>query len=128
MSICALLILTEKTLQVSYLLYGVTEYNRTGYPREFGRWREKSDIEPTYFQVPLGTMISKNYGRLIIAGRAISADKEAFAAIRVMTCTNQLGEAAGVAAHCALESNIDVTDVDIEQIKNRLREGGSIVV
>ena len=45
-------------------------------------------------------------GRLIAAGKCISADDDAFAAIRIMPTAAGVGEAAGQAAAIALEQNI----------------------
>ncbi len=52
----------------------------------------------------------------------------AFGAVRVMVNCNQTGEAAGVACTLAAEDNLAVSDVFVELLRKKLREGGSMVV
>ncbi|MNY50330.1 FAD dependent oxidoreductase [compost metagenome] len=58
----------------------------------------------------------------------IDVDRVAYGAIRVMVNMNQTGEAAGVAAYLALQANIGVGDVNTEELRSTLREGGSIIL
>jgi len=58
-------------------------------------------------------------------GRLIDCDNGAFGAIRVMVNTNQMGEAAGTAAHLALDGNCGVGDIDVPKLRRLLRDGGS---
>ena len=59
-------------------------------------------------------MILEKYKNVILCGRAIDADKGAFAAIRVMVTLNQTGEAAGVAAYESLTSGKGVAEIDVK--------------
>jgi hypothetical protein len=72
-------------------------------------------------------LLPKNIDNLLICGRAIDADKGAFAAARIMVSMNQTGEAAGVAAYEALSSSKAVQDIDIKSMRQKMRQGGSIV-
>jgi hypothetical protein len=65
---------------------------------------------------------------VIVAGRMFDADAVAHAAVRVMVNMNQTGEAAGVAAFCALDSNTPIPQLDAKQIRKVLADGGSIVI
>ena len=60
--------------------------------------------------------------------RGIDADKVAFSGARVMVNMNQTGEAAGVAAYLALESDSTVQDVDPLKLRTTMAEGGSIII
>jgi hypothetical protein len=96
-------------------------------PRK-GRWRAETSVNPTFYQIPYRTMVPEQYNsNLLVCGRAIDTDAGAFGAIRVMVNTNQTGEAAGVAAYCALASGVAVSKVDIQKLRKLLAEGGSII-
>jgi hypothetical protein len=58
----------------------------------------------------------------------LDADKEAFAGIRVMVNMNQTGEAAGVAAWLALSSGKAIGDLDAQEVRKLLADGGSIII
>jgi hypothetical protein len=84
-------------------LDGTQIYAAPGQPREVGRWREESLENPTFYQIPIRSMLPAGpYENLIVAGRMIDADPEAHGAIRVMVNLNQTGEAAGVACVLAM--------------------------
>lgn len=77
--------------------------------------------------IPYRSLIAEDFPNLIVAGRCISADKTAFASIRVQSSCMDMGQAAGVAAaKCALEGN-RVQDVDVAALIARLREIGSCI-
>jgi len=109
-------------------LDGTQEYCRPGYGTEKGRWREETDTNPTFYQVPLRSLIPARHDNLILAGRMLDADQEAFGAVRVMVNTNQMGEAAGVAAFLAVSQNKAIAAVEPQAVRKRLAAGGSIVV
>ena len=63
-----------------------------------------------------------------MAGRAISADAEAFAAIRVQVPCMETGQAAGVAsALCLKEGGISVLELDSFKVVEEVRKEGSKV-
>lgn len=92
------------------------------------RWREKTAEKPTYYQVPLRSLIQEKVPDLMLAGRMLDADKEAFSAIRVMINMNQTGEAAGVAAYIALTRNVSVQEILAGDVRLSLQDGGSLIV
>lgn len=108
-------------------LNGMEEIVTVGGPHTFVRWKT-ADTYPTYWQIPYRCMLPENIPNLLICGRCMDADKEAFAAIRVMTSLNQTGEAAGVAAFEALTTGRSVQDIDIASMKRKMKAGGSIVM
>jgi len=95
---------------------------------ENGRWREETETNPTYYQIPFRTMINKKADNLIMAGRMICVDKNAFGATRVMVNCNQTGEAAGVAAYMALDSNSPVHELNTAKLRKTMADGGSVML
>ncbi|MBD3267174.1 FAD-dependent oxidoreductase [bacterium] len=109
-------------------LDGTEHYSRPGYPRKVGRWREKTETNPTFYQIPLRSIIPGKFDNLILAGRMLDADIVAFSAVRVMVNMNQTGEAAGVTAFQALDGNKAIKDVPARSVREMLKNGGGIVL
>ena len=112
-----------------YYLDGVKHYS-CGVPTdepEYSRWRDETPDDPTYWQIPYRSMTRADMPNAIVCGRAIDAEKGAFAAVRCMVSLNQTGEAAGVAAYEALDSSRGVCDIDIPATRKKMRDGGSII-
>ena len=115
-------------MQTAYrYLDGTEEIVEVGKESRIVRWRDKMENPPTYWQLPFRSMLPKNIPNLLICGRAIDTDKGALAAARVMICLNQTGEAAGVAAYEALTSARTVQNIDFASMRNKMKQGGSIV-
>lgn len=107
-------------------LDGREEYHRPGFPSENGRWRPETAVNPTYYQIPYRTLLPVNGpGNVIVAGRMLDVDPIAHAAVRVMVNMNQTGEAAGVAAVLALETNTPLRTLDVAALRAKLIAGGS---
>ena len=78
--------------------------------------------------IPYRCLIIKDFPNLLVAGRAISADAEAFAAIRVQVPCMETGQAAGVAAAlCLREGNISVQALSSQKVVEEVRKEGSKV-
>ena len=78
--------------------------------------------------IPYRSLITPTHPNLLVAGRAISADGDAFAAIRVQAPCMETGQAAGfAAAMCVHGGNTAVQDVDTAQLVAQVREAGSFV-
>ena len=74
------------------------------------------DIDGVY-QIPYSSMIPAGSTRVIVAGRAISADNEAFAALRMIPILSHVGEAAGHAAHLALRDRVSVDQIAFLELR-----------
>ena len=61
----------EKPGLTFYYLDGTEVYSRPGYPNETKRWREEMETDPTFYQVPLRSIIPSKYDNLMIAGRML---------------------------------------------------------
>ena len=78
--------------------------------------------------IPYRSLITETHPNLLVAGRAISADGEAFAATRVQAPCMETGQAAGFAAALCLHAGKQaVQDVDVAQLVAQVREAGSFV-
>ncbi len=93
-----------------------------------GRWRPETKTNPTFYQFPLRALIPVQTKNVLLAGRMFDAGKHAFSGMRVMVNMNQLGEAAGVAACLALTHNIPVAQVNPADVRQKLKDGGSVII
>ena len=109
-------------------LDGTERYAEPGKEAELTRWRAESEGVTPFYQVPYRSLVPVGAENVLVAGRLIGADRGAYGAIRVMVNCNQTGEAAGEAAYLAVESDCAVADVDTAALRDRLTDGGSIVV
>ena len=75
--------------------------------------------EKNYY-IPLGSLIVKGFSNLLVAGRCLSADRFALAAVRVMPPCFAMGEAVGVTAALACKGNNDVNAVDVKEVQDIL--------
>lgn len=103
----------------------ITERGRPGVK---SRWRAPLAVDPTFYQIPYRCLLQEQIPNLALAGRMLDADKAAFSAIRVMVNTNQTGEAAGVACALALRHNQTLQQIDPQQLRRALADGGSIII
>lgn len=74
------------------------------------------------YYIPLSCLVSKNITNLMGAGKTMSADKYAFAAVRVMPPCFAMGEAAGITAALAKDGN--VSNVDVSDVQKVILENG----
>ena len=80
-----------------------------------------------YYTIPYRSLIPKTVNNMLVAGRCIGATHEAQASIRIMPICSCTGEAAGIAAAVAKDSNVCVADADAEEIRTRLLKAGAFV-
>lgn len=110
-------------------LDGTQVYVRPGYPNEAGRWRSATPVNPTYYQIPYRSLLPQGpYANLILAGRMMDADEEAFGGVRVMVNMNQTGEAAGVAAYMAVHQAKSVREIETTALRDKMKAGGSVML
>lgn len=81
--------------------------------------------KPAY--VPYRSLITKDYPNLLFAGRCISAEKTAFASLRVQASCMGTGQAAGVAAAMCSKDNCTVQNINTKTLRTRLRSIGAMV-
>ncbi|MEV0384900.1 FAD-dependent oxidoreductase [Nonomuraea sp. NPDC050643] len=64
---------------------------------------------------------------LIVAGRCLSATHDAHASARSMAQCMAMGQAAGTAAALAVETSRDPAEIDVDELRTRLRANGAIL-
>lgn len=86
-----------------------------------GLWIENDDA----YDLPYRCLIPKTLNGLIVIGRCISVSHIAHGSTRLMPLAMAEGQAAGIAAKLAIDSNVDVREVDIRKLQKRLIEEGA---
>ena len=79
------------------------------------------------YALPYRCLTPRGWENLLVAGRPISADHGAHSSLRVMPIAMNLGEAAGVAAAQALAHDGRTRAVDIQAVRETLRERGAVI-
>jgi len=75
-----------------------------------------------WFEIPYGTLYVPDFPNLFAAGRVISAQGDAWDAVRVIPVACQTGEVAARAAVLSIQQNIPARDVDVPTLQNILRQ------
>ncbi len=79
--------------------------------------------EDHFYRIPYRSLIPKGLSNLATAGRGLSAEADAFAAVRVMPAAMATGQAAGVAASLVTRGNSrDFRDVPVQGLQVALRD------
>lgn len=94
--------------------------------RAEGTGQDVRFLEDTGF-IPYGSLFAEGYPNLLVAGRCISADKQAFASIRVQAPVMAVGQAAGTAAAMCQREGVHVDRIDRVLLKERLCMQGAIL-
>lgn len=82
-------------------------------------WKKRGPI----YEVPFGTLYSKEVKNLITAGRCTSVDDTLWDVMRVIPCCAVTGQAAGTAA--AMTN--DFTTLDVKELQKKLTENGVVL-
>ena len=78
--------------------------------------------------IPFRCLINDTHRNLFFAGRAISADEDAFAATRVQGPCMETGQAAGLAAAvCLLYGGMPVQETPVDKLLEKVHEYGSCI-
>ena len=80
-----------------------------------------------YYTIPYRCLTPKNTDNLLVAGRCISVTHEAQASCRIMPICFCLGQAAGVAAAVASKHNATVKEIDVTELRQRLKDVNAFV-
>lgn len=82
---------------------------------------------PLPYQIPYRTLVPKDVGGLLVAGRCFSADRDALGSARVGATCAALGQAAGVAAALSAKNSMEPGEVDVRQVQDGLRSQAGLV-
>lgn len=115
--------------------YQMTEHdvkNEARFDNSIGIFPEFLDaygtvIMPTtgrYMHIPYGICLPRGIDNIAVAGRAVSADKIAFAATRQMSCSTVTGQGAGIAAAISVRDGVSSRDADIGAVQAELARQG----
>jgi len=77
--------------------------------------------------LPYGVMVPRPIRNLICPGRAVSVERQVRGTVRVMAPCMAMGEASGIAASQVVRADVDFFQVDVGQLRQRLRQVGAIV-
>lgn len=100
-----------------------------GYPYDFHQ-KDDADAKVQFYKVPpygitYGTLIPKGTGNLFVAGKTISATREAMCSSRVMAQCMGEGQAVGTAAAMCCRQGCKSTEIDIARLREKLIEDGA---
>ena len=71
--------------------------------------------------IPYPTLVVRDATNVLVAGRCFSATHDAHASVRSMAQCMAMGQAAGTAAALAVATGRDPRDVDVADLRDRLR-------
>ena len=77
--------------------------------------------------LPFGIMVPQPIRNLICPGRAVCVERQVLGPVRVMAPCMAMGEASGVAASQVVAGDVAFGDVNVDRLRDRLRELGAIV-
>jgi len=80
-----------------------------------------------YHEIPYRCLLPVGVENLLVAGRCLSATFAAQAAVRIQQNCRALGEAAGLAAALALETNVPPRHINTDELRRRLNAQGAQV-
>jgi hypothetical protein len=82
------------------------------------------------YDIPYATLVAKNVKNMFVAGRCMSATREAHSSARVMGTCMAMGQAAGTAGAMCASANAwtgDLRDVRVPQLRDVLRAQGAVL-
>ncbi|MGH2400225.1 MAG: FAD-dependent oxidoreductase, partial [bacterium] len=80
-----------------------------------------------YYSIPYRCLLPRGLHNLMSTGRCVSATHEAFAAFRVSAIAMAIGQGTGTAAAMAVAKHITPGELDVQDVRRRLRERGAFL-
>ena len=77
--------------------------------------------------IPYRALLPVKMDNLLVAGRCLSADRQALASLRVMASCMGTGQAAGVAAAQSVASRRPVQEIDTARLVSTLKDLGAVL-
>ena len=102
--------------------YSIDIHNPSGKGTVFQKIREND-----YYTIPYRSLLPQDTDNLIVAGRSICATHEAMSSIRIMPITSCMGEAAGIAASMAIDTNAAVQDIHVSGLQEKIVAYGGLI-
>ncbi len=108
---------------IASLGYGMDVHTRDG-SMKGGFHDEVANV----YTIPYRSLLPVGCDNLIVAGKTVCAESQAAGAIRIMPGCMAMGQAAGCAAAMAIDADVDPADVDVADLRAKLREHGALIV
>jgi hypothetical protein len=77
--------------------------------------------------IPYGCLVPEALEGLLMSGRTISADQDAFAMIRVMPTCMAVGQAAGTAMAVAFRHGVLPSEIDVRELRLELKKDNAVI-
>lgn len=92
------------------------------HPTKGGELTYKALADDHSYQIPYRSLIPRKLDNALVVGRGISADHEALAAIRVMTISMAVGQAAGTASAmlCKKPGPVSTRTLNVQELQKQL--------
>ena len=87
----------------------------------------KNEDRSYSYDIPYRAVLPKGVNNLLVAGRSISATREANGSVRFMPPCMAVGEATGVAAAMISKKRINTRDLDVSELQEKLKKQGVIL-
>ena len=95
--------------------YYIDVHNPLGDGLEGGDTGRRCPPAGSHYEIPYRCLVPREVEQLLVAGRCISATRDALGSLRTTVCCAQLGEAAGAAAASAVRQGIPARKVKVSQ-------------
>lgn len=80
--------------------------------------------DESHFQIPYRILLPKGLENLLVTGRCVSCEADAFGAVRMMVCCATTGQAAGTAAALSIRENKGLRQLDLGLLQEQLKNDG----
>jgi hypothetical protein len=88
-----------------------------------GHWTRYGAV----YQIPYGSILTREIPNLLVAGRCISVDHRVHHATKEIPACMATGQAAGTAAALAVAAGVNPSEVDLTQLRTQLERQGAIL-
>lgn len=82
---------------------------------------------PLPYHIPYRALLPKTVDNLIVAGRCISADREAMGSIRVGATCGAIGHAAGIAAAQSSTTGVFPRDLNVSSLQQKIKNQNGLI-
>ena len=79
------------------------------------------------YRIPYRVLLPQKVSNLLVAGRSISATREALGAIRVIPPCFAMGQAAGIAAALCVKHGVSPAQINISELQTQLRAQSAVL-
>lgn len=102
-------------------------HNPTGKEISTIKTIKNSETKNLGYEIPMRSLLTKDFTNLIITGRSIGANHEAASSLRVTPIVYALGQAAGTIAHFSSKNHQNIHDVDYTLVQKELLKNHQII-